>query len=115
MVRDPAFGPLVMVAAGGVATDVWADRTFLLPPVTDLDAARAIRSLRIWPLLAGHRGSPACDVDRLGRLIQAVAALAADLPEIAELDLNPVIVASDHLALVDVKLRVEPRSTLPAR
>jgi acyl-CoA synthetase (NDP forming)/GNAT superfamily N-acetyltransferase len=115
MVRDPAFGPLVMVAAGGVATDVWADRTFLLPPVTDLDAARAIRSLRIWPLLAGHRGSPPCDVDRLGRLVQAVAALAVDLPEIAELDLNPVIVASDHLALVDVKLRVEPRSTTPAR
>jgi acyl-CoA synthetase (NDP forming)/GNAT superfamily N-acetyltransferase len=106
MVRDPAFGPLVMVAAGGVATDVWADRTFLLPPVTDLDAARAIRSLRIWPLLAGHRGSPACDVDRLGRLVQAVAALAVDLPEIAELDLNPVIVASDNLALVDVKLRI---------
>jgi acyl-CoA synthetase (NDP forming)/GNAT superfamily N-acetyltransferase len=114
MVRDPAFGPLVMVAAGGVATDVWADQTFLLPPVTDLDAARAIRSLRIWPLLAGHRGSPACDVDGLGRLVQAVAALAVDLAEIAELDLNPVIVTAEDLALVDVKIRVEPRSTISA-
>jgi acyl-CoA synthetase (NDP forming)/GNAT superfamily N-acetyltransferase len=113
MVRDPAFGPLVMVAAGGVATDVWADQTFLIPPVTDLDAARAIRSLRIWPLLAGHRGSPARNLDGLGQLVQAVAALAVDLPEIAELDLNPVIVTADNLALVDVKIRVEPRLTIP--
>jgi acyl-CoA synthetase (NDP forming) len=112
MVRDPAFGPLVMVAAGGVATDVWADQTFLIPPVTDLDAARAIRSLRIWPLLAGHRGSPACNVDGLGQLVQAVAALAVDLPEIAELDLNPVIVTAEDLALVDVKLRVQPLTSV---
>jgi hypothetical protein len=102
------------VAAGGVATDVWADQTFLIPPVTDLDAARAIRSLRIWPLLAGHRGSPACDVDGLGRLVQAVAALSVDQPEIAELDLNPIIVTADDIALVDVKMRVEHRSTIPA-
>jgi acyl-CoA synthetase (NDP forming)/ribosomal protein S18 acetylase RimI-like enzyme len=114
VVRDPTFGPLVMVAAGGVATDVWADQTFLIPPVTDLDAARAIRSLRIWPLLAGHRGSPACDVDGLGRLVQAVAALSVDQPEIAELDLNPIIVTADDIALVDVKMRVEHRSTIPA-
>jgi acyl-CoA synthetase (NDP forming)/GNAT superfamily N-acetyltransferase len=113
VVRDATFGPLVMVAAGGVATDVWGDQTFLIPPVTDLDATRAIRSLRIWPLLAGHRGSPACDVDGLGRLVQAVAALAVDQPEIAELDLNPVIVTDDDLALVDVKMLIRPASATP--
>ena len=65
IVRDPGFGPLVMVAAGGVATGVWNDRAFLVPPVTPLDAARVVRALRIWPLLDGYRGLPRVDVAAL--------------------------------------------------
>ena len=107
VVRDARFGPLVMVAAGGIATDVWSDRVFLMPPITDVDAARALRSLRIWPLLAGHRGSPPVDVAAVERLILAVAQLALDVPELAELDLNPVIVTADGVSCVDAKLRVE--------
>jgi len=110
--RDPAFGPLVMVAAGGVATDVWDDRVFLMPPLTDHDAARAVRSLRIWPLLAGFRGSPAVDVDGLEDLVQAVAQLAVDVPEVVEMDLNPVIMAPDGAACVDAKIRLA-RATAP--
>ncbi len=106
LVRDPGFGPLVMVAAGGVATDVWDDRVFLMPPLTAADATRAVRSLRIWPLLAGFRGSPATDVARLEELVLAVGRLAQDVPEVAELDLNPVIVGTSGLAVVDVKVRL---------
>ena len=62
LVRDPSLGPLVMVGAGGVATDVWDDRAFLVPPVSAADATRAVGSLRIWPLLDGFRGAPAGDV-----------------------------------------------------
>jgi acyl-CoA synthetase (NDP forming)/GNAT superfamily N-acetyltransferase len=106
LVRDPSIGPLVMVAAGGVATDVWDDRTFLMAPLTNADAARAVRSLRIWPLLAGHRGSPPVDVVALERLIVAVGQLADDVPTVAELDLNPVIVSPAGAICVDARVRL---------
>ena len=104
VVRDPGFGPLVMVAAGGTATDLWDDRAFLLPPIGEDDATRALRSLRIWPLLDGFRGSPRVDVAGLQRLIVALGALAADVPQVAELDLNPVLVGPSGCDLVDVKV-----------
>ena len=108
LVRDPSLGPLVMVAAGGVATDVWSDRAFLVPPFSRVDAERAIRSLRIWPLLDGFRGAPRADVAGLEELVVALGMLAVDVPEVAELDLNPLLVSSDGVAVVDVKLRVAP-------
>lgn len=106
IVRDPGFGPLVMVAAGGVATDVWDDRTFLLPPVSPRDAARVIRSLRIWPLLEGYRGTEPGDVAALEALVVSLGQLALDVPEVAELDLNPVVVGPAGAVLVDVKVRL---------
>jgi acyl-CoA synthetase (NDP forming)/GNAT superfamily N-acetyltransferase len=104
--RDERFGPLVMVGAGGVAIDVWDDRQFLLPPVSDSDVARALRALRIWPLLTGLRGLPALDVAGVERLVASVAALAFDVPEVSELDLNPVVVTQRATYCVDAKLRV---------
>ena len=76
VVRDPGFGPLVMVAAGGIATGILEDRAFLLPPFTERDAARAVRSLRIWPLLDGYRGSPRTDVAGLVDLLVTLGQLA---------------------------------------
>jgi acyl-CoA synthetase (NDP forming)/GNAT superfamily N-acetyltransferase len=107
-VHDPAFGPLVMVAAGGIHIDVLDDRAFLLPPVTPQDARRAVESLRIAPLLRGFRGSPPADVEGLVDVIVRVAAMVADLPEIAEMDLNPVIVTAAGVSCVDAKVRVRP-------
>lgn len=112
VVRDPSFGPLVMVAAGGVAIDVWSDRVFLMPPFGPGEAARAIRRLRIWPLLAGHRGSAPADVAGLEELLLGLGTLCTDVPELAELDLNPVIAVPAaagrpaRIACVDVKLRL---------
>jgi acyl-CoA synthetase (NDP forming)/GNAT superfamily N-acetyltransferase len=114
VVRDPSFGPLLMVAAGGVATDVWNDRVFLLPPVTVRDAARAVRSLRVWPLLDGFRGAPPADVDSLEAVVVRLGQLAEDVPQIAELDLNPVLVGSGGCALVDVKVRLAPPTAVDA-
>lgn len=107
VVRDPRFGPLVMVGAGGVATELWADQVFLVPPVSRRDAARAIRSLRVWPLLDGYRGAPAGDVEGLEDLLVRVARLADDVPAVAEMDLNPVVVAEEGCHLVDVKVRLD--------
>lgn len=106
VVRDPAFGPLIMVAAGGVATNVWNDRAFLLPPVAEGDVVRALRGLRIWPLLDGYRGSPRVDIDALARMVVALDDVATDVPEIAELDLNPVLVGPRGAVLVDAKVRL---------
>ena len=106
--RDPTFGPLVMIGAGGVETEVWADRTFLLPPVTDLDAAKAVRSLRIWPLLQGYRGTPPADHHAVERISQGVGKLMQDIPEVSELDLNPVTVHPHGVSCVDAKVRLTP-------
>lgn len=114
VVRDPRFGPLVMVGAGGVATELWDDRAYLLPPVSRRDAARAIRSLRIWPLLQGFRGAPAGDVAGLEDLLVGLGRLADDVPAVVELDLNPVVVGPDRCHLVDVKVRLEDGPALDA-
>ncbi len=106
MVRDPSLGPLVMVAAGGVAVDVWQDHAFLMPPFGPAESARALRTLRIWPLLDGFRGTEPVDTDGLARLVAAVGRLALDVPELVELDLNPVMVGAATCAVVDAKVRL---------
>ena len=112
VVRDESFGPLIMVAAGGVTTELLDDRAFLIPPVSRQDAARAIRSLRVWPLLDGYRGMPAADVDGLERLVVSLGQLATDVPDLAELDLNPVMCGPGGPAVVDAKVGLS-RSTQP--
>jgi acyl-CoA synthetase (NDP forming)/GNAT superfamily N-acetyltransferase len=114
VVRDPGLGPLVMVAAGGTATEVWNDRTMLLAPVSPQDAARALRSLRIWPLLAGYRGSTPVDEQALVDVIVALGRLATDVPEIVEVDLNPVVATPDGVALVDTKIRLDHGTAVDA-
>jgi acyl-CoA synthetase (NDP forming) len=106
VVHDPLFGSLVMLGLGGVLTDLLGDRTFRLLPLTDLDAGRMWRSLRGAPLLTGYRGTAAADVPALEDLLLRVGRLAEDLPEVAELDLNPVLALPHGTAVVDAKLRL---------
>ena len=112
MVRDPVLGPLVMVAPGGVGTDLADDRAFLLPPFGAGEFLRVLRSLRTWPLLDGFRGAARVDVDAFARAASALGQLAVDVPEIAELDLNPVMVTEDGIHLVDVKVRLAAGESL---
>ena len=107
VVRDPGLGPLVMVAAGGTAVEILDDRTLLLAPVTAQDAARALRSLRIWPLLSGYRGAEAVDEQALVDLVVAMGRLAVDVPELVEADLNPVVASPHGIELVDIKMRLD--------
>jgi acyl-CoA synthetase (NDP forming)/GNAT superfamily N-acetyltransferase len=113
LVHDPLFGSLVLVGHGGTSTDLYADRALRLLPVTDLDAARMWRGLRIAPLLAGYRGAVPADTRAVEDLLLRLGRLAEDLPEVAELDLNPVLVGPDGLVAVDVKLRLAPVGTEP--
>jgi len=106
IVHDPVFGSVVMLGLGGVHTEIFADRTLRLLPVTDTDASRMWRSLRAAPLLTGYRGQPAVDTAAVEDLVIRLGRLAEDLPELAELDLNPVLVGPSGLIAVDVKLRL---------
>jgi acetyl coenzyme A synthetase (ADP forming)-like protein len=104
---DPLFGPLVMFGLGGVATELLQDRSFRILPLTDVDAAELVRSLKSSPLLFGYRGREPVAVDQLEDALQRVARLAELVPEIVELDLNPVIAAPEGVAIVDARIRVE--------
>jgi acyl-CoA synthetase (NDP forming) len=105
---DPMFGPLVVFGLGGVATEVLADHAARLTPLTDADADELIRAVRSAPLLLGHRGSPSVDITALRGTLLRVARLADDIPELAELDLNPVIARPDGVFAVDARIRLAP-------
>ena len=105
---DHLFGPLVVFGLGGVATEVLADHTARLTPLTDTDADTLIRSIKAAPLLLGYRGSPPADLEALRGLLLRVSRLADDLPEITDLDLNPVIARPDGAFVVDARVKVAP-------
>ncbi len=108
VVQEPSFGPLVIFGLGGVATDVLADHVARLAPLTDADADELIRSIRSAPLLLGYRGSPAADLTALQEMLLRISRLADDLPEVTELDLNPVIARADGVSAVDARIRLTP-------
>jgi acyl-CoA synthetase (NDP forming)/GNAT superfamily N-acetyltransferase len=113
IVHDPLFGSLVMTGLGGVHTDLFGDRTFRLVPMTDLDAGRMWRSLRAAPLLSGYRNTPPADTGAVEDLLLRLGRLAEELPEVAELDLNPVLAGPDGAVAVDAKLRLAPAGPEP--
>jgi acetyl coenzyme A synthetase (ADP forming)-like protein len=114
VVHHPLFGALVMFGTGGIATELLGDRSFRILPVTDLDAAELVRSLRASPLLFGYRGTRPVAVNALEDLLQRVARLAADVPALAELDINPLIVSPEGVVAVDARARVAPTAPGPA-
>ena len=102
VVRDPQFGPLVLVGAGGILVEVLKDRRLALPPLDGPRARSMIDRLEVRPLLDGVRGQPPADVDGLTRAIVALSWLAQDLGERLEaLDANPIICGADSCVAVD--------------
>jgi acyl-CoA synthetase (NDP forming)/RimJ/RimL family protein N-acetyltransferase len=113
VVHDPLFGSVVLLGLGGVHTDLLGDRALRLVPMTDLDAGRMWRSLRAAPLLTGYRGATPVDATALEDLLLRLGRLAEDIPEIAELDLNPILAGPDGVVAVDAKLRLAPVGAEP--
>ena len=108
IVRDNLFGSVVMFGLGGTAAELFADRVFEIVPMTDVDAAELVRAPKSAPLLTGYRGSAPVDTKALEDLLLRIGTLAATVPEIVELDLNPVIATPAGVALVDGRCRIEP-------
>lgn len=107
LLTDPQFGPVVMAGLGGIFVEVLKDVAFRVVPLTPRDAGDMIRQLRGFPVLEGTRGRPGVDVAALERLILAVSRFAQEHPEVAELDLNPVIAHGTGVVAVDARVIVE--------
>jgi acyl-CoA synthetase (NDP forming)/GNAT superfamily N-acetyltransferase len=106
VVQEPVFGPVVVFGLGGVATEVLGDRVARLAPLTTADADDLIHSIRAAPALLGHGGQPPAGIGALRDTLLRVSCLADDLPQVAELDLNPVIARPDGVIAVDARIRV---------
>jgi acetate---CoA ligase (ADP-forming) len=105
-VEDPVFGPLVALGPGGTLAELIGDASFRLAPLTDVDAEELVTHGKVGVLLAGYRGAPPADVGQVSDVVLRVARLVDDLPEVAELDLNPVIADPDGCVAVDARIRV---------
>ncbi len=106
MLRDPQFGPAVMAGLGGIFVELYKDVAFRLPPLSP-DAARAmLMELKAAPLLTGYRGQAPRDLDALATCACAVGRIAAEHPEIHEMDLNPVLAYERGCVIVDAKILV---------
>ena len=108
VVQDEHFGPVLACGAGGTATELLKDVAVRITPITAGEASRMIRLLRTFPLLEGYRGAPKADVAALEDVLLRVSALVEGHPEIAEMDLNPVIVSPAAAVAVDARVRLEP-------
>jgi acyl-CoA synthetase (NDP forming) len=105
LVRDPALGPLLVISAGGILIEIFAERVVLLAPVTRPVALAAVRRLRLAPVLAGARGQPAADLDAIADAIEGLSRLACDLGDAIEaLDINPLICGPAGPLAVDALL-----------
>jgi acyl-CoA synthetase (NDP forming) len=106
--NNPAFGPIVLVGAGGRTAELWRDTALHLAPLSRTAARDMLKMLRCFPLLTGFRGGPLGDIEALVDTIVRVAQLGAEVPEIVELDINPAIVHMTGLSAVDIKIRLQP-------
>ena len=109
VVQEPVFGPVVVFGLGGVAADVLGDHVARLAPLTGADADDLIHSIRAAPALLGQPGRPTADIGAVRDTLLRVSRLADDLPQVAELDLNPVIARPDGVIAVDARVRVTGR------
>ncbi len=107
--RDPSFGPVVVVGMGGVYAEVLQDVAVALAPITQKVAEDLIRSLRGAPLLLGARGHPALDIEAAARAAVALSSLGAERPDIAEMEINPILVAKVGVLALDARI-VRPKS-----
>lgn len=106
--QDPSFGPLIMFGLGGIYAELLKDVALRLHPLTDFDARELMSSIRMAKLLEGFRGSPPTDTQALEDLLLRLSVLVEDIPEIAELDLNPVKVMpqGEGYWVVDARIMV---------
>jgi acetyltransferase len=108
--QDPVFGAVIMVGAGGITAEVLKDRALQLPPLDERLARRMIESLQIRPLLEGFRGRSPVDLEKLVAVLMRASYLVADNPEIAELDVNPLLATPDGVTALDARVVLDRKA-----
>jgi acetate---CoA ligase (ADP-forming) len=108
MSRDPSLGPMLMFGLGGTLVEVLGDVVFRLAPIHRLDAADMVRGIRGFRLLTGVRGAPPADLGALEEVLLRASRLVTDFPEIAEIDLNPVLAFAEGARVVDARVMLAP-------
>ena len=110
--HDPLFGPLIAFGLGGIHVEILGDVRFRITPLTDRDAAQLVREIKGYRLLQGYRGHPAADVEAIEEVLLRLSRLVEEIPEISELDLNPIFALppGQGCRIVDARIR-EERST----
>ena len=103
---DPVFGPVLLFGQGGIAVEVTADHAVALPPLNVVLARDMISRTRVSKLLAGYRNRPAADMDAIVNVLMQVSQMVADLPELAELDINPLLADAAGAIVLDARVRV---------
>jgi acetyltransferase len=107
-VTDPIFGPVILFGQGGTAVEIIGDRAVALPPLNLTLARELVSRTRISRLLAGYRDRPPADLNGIYLTLMKVAQMLADLPEISELDINPLFADEQGVLAVDARMRVQP-------
>lgn len=106
MKRDPSFGPAILVGWGGSFTEIFKDKTILIPPLTAGKIKNRLRQLAIFPVLKGFRGKKGYNLEEISKIVAAVAQIAAENPDIVEIDINPLVAYNDGRKgqILDAKL-----------
>jgi acyl-CoA synthetase (NDP forming) len=107
LVQDELFGPLIALGPGGVLAELIGDAGVRIAPLTDVDARELALEGKTGALVRGYRGKPPADADCVVDVLHRLSALGEDLPEVAELDLNPLIAGPDGCVAVDARVRVK--------
>jgi acetyltransferase len=105
--KDPVFGTVMMAGMGGVGAELLADRSLGFPPLNERLARRMLESLRMWPLFTGYRDRPQLNVPELIEVLIRLSYLAADYPEITELDVNPLLCTPADVVALDARVVVD--------
>ena len=105
--KDPIFGTIMLIGMGGTSAELFKDKRLEFPPLNEKLARQMLESLKIYPLLEGYRGDTPKNIDKLIEVLIRMSYLAADYPEIAELDINPLIVTPTDVIALDARIVVD--------
>ncbi len=106
--KEKMFGTVMLVGMGGITAELFKDQRLEFPPLNERLARQMIESLKIYPLLKGYRNSPPKNIDKLVEVLIRLSYLAADYPEIEELDINPLLVSTKDVVALDARIVIDP-------
>ncbi|MBN2543143.1 GNAT family N-acetyltransferase [bacterium] len=105
--KDPVFGTAILAGAGGTTAELYKDRALGFPPLNEHLARMMLQQLKIYPLITGYRNRPPLNLEKLLEILMRLSYLAADYPEITELDINPLLVSEEEVIALDARIVID--------